>query len=120
MNPNGLRAILQLEWVGCPPLKQFANSWKASYNNEFGRPVITGYLRTLLTQIPIGGGKSRLRGYHKPILIAGGLGSVRRQLGTKDPTVVHSGDICVVIGGPSMLIGVRILSGPSPRVCVPH
>lgn len=45
----------------------------AAFNNEFGRPCTTGYFRTLSTKVPIGGGKSEIRGYHKPIMIAGGV-----------------------------------------------
>jgi len=43
----------------------------AAFNNEFGRPCLTGYFRTLLTELPIGGGEEELRGFHKPIMIAG-------------------------------------------------
>ena len=78
----------------------------ASFNNEYGRPCITGYLRTLLTRVPVGGGRSQLRGYHKPIMIAGGVGTVRPQLALKDEKIINSGDFCVVIGGPAMLIGL--------------
>lgn len=37
----------------------------ATFNNEFGRPCLTGYFRTLLTRLPIGDGQEELRGYHK-------------------------------------------------------
>ena len=47
----------------------------ATFNNEFGRPCLNGFFRTLLTRIPLGGGKQEFRGYHKPIMIAGGVGS---------------------------------------------
>ena len=49
----------------------------AAFNNEFGRPAICGYFRTFEQQAP-GDSPQRLRGYHKPIMIAGGLGNVRR------------------------------------------
>lgn len=52
----------------------------AAFNNEFGRPCLTGYFRTLLTKLPLGDGKEELRGYHKPIMLAGGIGSVRPQV----------------------------------------
>jgi phosphoribosylformylglycinamidine synthase len=73
----------------------------AAFNNEFGRPCIAGYFRTFEQAMP--GGKLA-RGYHKPIMIAGGLGNVRRQH-------VHKGDVpvgahLVVLGGPAMLIGL--------------
>ena len=48
----------------------------AAFNNEFGRPATTGYFRTLLTEVPVGSRKE-VRGYHKPIMIAGGVGTVR-------------------------------------------
>src|SRR5207302_134682 len=49
----------------------------ASFNNEFGRPAVCGYFRTF-EQRAAGDPPERLRGYHKPIMIAGGLGNVRR------------------------------------------
>jgi len=52
----------------------------AAFNNEFGRSCLTGYFRTLLTKIPVADGKEELRGYHKPIMLAGGIGSVRPQV----------------------------------------
>ncbi|HAI35952.1 MAG TPA: hypothetical protein DCM47_13510, partial [Alcanivorax sp.] len=48
----------------------------AAFNNEFGRPNLCGYFRTLEIQAPGVAGDER-RGYHKPIMIAGGLGNVR-------------------------------------------
>ncbi|KAK5278280.1 phosphoribosylformylglycinamidine synthase, partial [Cryomyces antarcticus] len=47
----------------------------AAFNNEFGRPCTTGYFRTLLTKVPINDKETELRGYHKPIMIAGGVGT---------------------------------------------
>ena len=78
----------------------------AGFNNEFGRPCITGYFRTLLAKVPVGGGRNEIKGYHKPIMIAGGVGSIRPVHALKDPRDVREGDYCVVIGGPAMLIGL--------------
>jgi phosphoribosylformylglycinamidine synthase len=50
----------------------------AAFNNEFGRPNICGYFRTF-EQAGAGDAAGRIRGYHKPIMIAGGLGNVRRK-----------------------------------------
>ncbi len=75
----------------------------ASFNNEFGRPNIFGYFRTLelvLAHDPPG----RIRGYHKPIMIAGGLGNIRRPHVEKHDIPV--GASIVVLGGPGMLIGL--------------
>ncbi len=75
----------------------------AAFNNEFGRPALTGYFRTFELEVP-GPQGSELRGYHKPIMLAGGLGTVR-------PAHVQKGEIpagapIVVLGGPAMLIGL--------------
>ena len=78
----------------------------ASFNNEFGRPLVSGYFRTLLTKIDIGDGKEEFRGYLKPILLAGGVGTVRPQHSLKHPKIVSPGDFVIVLGGPSMLIGL--------------
>lgn len=78
----------------------------AAFNNEFGRPCTTGYFRTLLTRVPLGNGKQELRGYHKPIMIAGGMGTVRPQHALKDPALVEPGAHVIVLGGPAMLIGL--------------
>lgn len=75
----------------------------AAFNNEFGRPSINGYFRTLEIQAP-GDPAARHRGYHKPIMIAGGLGNVRRQHVEKRDC--PPGAKIVVLGGPSMLIGL--------------
>jgi phosphoribosylformylglycinamidine synthase len=75
----------------------------AAFNNEFGRPNIYGYFRTFEQRVE-SPGRSPLRGYHKPIMIAGGLGNVRRQHIEKAPVV--PGAKIVVLGGPSMLIGL--------------
>ena len=78
----------------------------AAYNNEFGRPCTAGYFRTLLTELDIGNGEKELRGYHKPIMLAGGVGTVRPQHAIKKPDAVKSGAFLVVLGGPAMLIGL--------------
>ncbi|HET9692912.1 MAG TPA: phosphoribosylformylglycinamidine synthase, partial [Steroidobacteraceae bacterium] len=75
----------------------------AAFNNEFGRPNIYGYFRTFEQRVD-SAGRSPLRGYHKPIMIAGGLGNIRRQHVEKAP--VAPGSKIVVLGGPSMLIGL--------------
>jgi phosphoribosylformylglycinamidine synthase len=75
----------------------------AAFNNEFGRPNICGYFRTLECLRP-GDPPGRVRGYHKPIMIAGGLGNVRRQHALKGEVSV--GAKLVVLGGPAMLIGL--------------
>jgi phosphoribosylformylglycinamidine synthase len=75
----------------------------ASFNNEFGRPAICGYFRTFELQAA-GDPPQRRRGYHKPIMIAGGLGNVRRAQIEKAPVPV--GARVVVLGGPAMLIGL--------------
>ncbi|MGB6603402.1 MAG: phosphoribosylformylglycinamidine synthase, partial [Steroidobacteraceae bacterium] len=75
----------------------------ASFNNEFGRPAVCGYFRTFEQRV--GGDPSgRIRGYHKPIMLAGGLGSVRR-MHVEKPAVPPGAQL-VVLGGPAMLIGL--------------
>lgn len=78
----------------------------AAFNNEFGRPCTSGYFRTLLTEIDIGDGSKEVRGYHKPIMIAGGVGTVRPQHALKQLDVVQPGSHLIVLGGPAMLIGL--------------
>jgi len=75
----------------------------ASFNNEFGRPAICGYFRTFEQQAA-GDTPNRVRGYHKPIMIAGGLGNIRREHVEKGEVPV--GAKLVVLGGPAMLIGL--------------
>ncbi|KAL8936199.1 MAG: hypothetical protein Q9216_005052 [Gyalolechia sp. 2 TL-2023] len=78
----------------------------ARFNNEFGRPALTGVFRTLLTNTAGSGQDPEWRGYHKPILIAGGIGTVRPQHALKDPSKVLNGAHVIVLGGPAMLIGL--------------
>jgi phosphoribosylformylglycinamidine synthase len=106
----------------------------AAFNNEFGRPNILGYFRTFEQEVPAAGAElqspalaptparsskpqrtnpksqmptvsaTELRGYHKPIMLAGGLGAIKAehvQKGTIEP-----GDKLIVLGGPAMLIGL--------------
>jgi phosphoribosylformylglycinamidine synthase len=75
----------------------------AAFNNEFGRPNICGYFRTLETVLPTDR-PGRVRGYHKPIMLAGGLGNVRRSQVEKGEVSV--GATLVLLGGPAMLIGL--------------
>ncbi|MDX1692365.1 MAG: phosphoribosylformylglycinamidine synthase [Ketobacteraceae bacterium] len=75
----------------------------AGFNNEFGRPNLCGYFRTYEEQVTTVNGEE-VRGYHKPIMIAGGHGSIRENH-------VEKGDIpvgakLIVLGGPAMLIGL--------------
>lgn len=71
----------------------------ASFNNEFGRPALLGYFRTY--EQKIGG---QLRGYHKPIMIAGGVGNVRTM--HVDKAELPPGAKIIVLGGPAMKIGL--------------
>lgn len=71
----------------------------AAFNNEFGRPNVCGYFRTLEIKYD-----ETIRGYHKPIMIAGGLGHIRGILATKKEIPV--GTKLIVLGGPSMAIGL--------------
>ena len=77
----------------------------SSYNNEFGRPCLLGYFRTLLANCT-GTDAKELRGYHKPIFLAGGLGTVRPQYAIKKPDIVHEGAYLVALGGKTMLVGL--------------
>ncbi|HYD85459.1 MAG TPA: phosphoribosylformylglycinamidine synthase, partial [Opitutus sp.] len=101
----------------------------AAFNNEFGRPAINGYFRTYEAEVPSASVPSsefrvpspqpetqnlepgtavspqaELRGYHKPIMLAGGLGNIRAEHIAKG--AINPGDKLVVLGGPAMLIGL--------------
>lgn len=78
----------------------------ARFNNEFGRPCLTGCFRTLLTDVAADGEPDDYRGYHKPIMIAGGVGTVRPQFALKNKGDVRPGAHVIVLGGPAMLIGL--------------
>lgn len=75
----------------------------ASFNNEFGRPNLTGYFRTYEQDTLSAGGIER-RGYHKPIMIAGGYGNIRE--GHVQKGEIPVGGKLIVLGGPAMLIGL--------------
>ncbi len=75
----------------------------ASFNNEFGRPNISGYFRTFEAEVE-GPAGLEVRGYHKPIMLAGGLGNIRVEHVDKLP--IPAGAKIVVLGGPAMLIGL--------------
>ncbi len=71
----------------------------AAFNNEFGRPNLAGYFRTFEEQV-----NGEVRGYHKPIMLAGGVGNIRA-----DHTHKHDlpeGALLIQLGGPGMLIGL--------------
>ncbi|MBK8477195.1 MAG: phosphoribosylformylglycinamidine synthase [Opitutaceae bacterium] len=106
----------------------------AAFNNEFGRPNLLGYFRTFEQEVPAVGATvaapapaptsaryehlqrtnpkaqlavasaTELRGYHKPIMLAGGLGSIKAEHVQKG--VINPGDKLIVLGGPAMLIGL--------------
>lgn len=71
----------------------------ASFNNEFGRPALGGYFRTYEQEV-----NDEVRGYHKPIMIAGGMGNIRPGHTHKDQ--IPAGAKIIVLGGPAMLIGL--------------
>ncbi len=71
----------------------------AAFNNEFGRPNLLGYFRTFEAEH-----HGSVRGYHKPIMIAGGLGSIQAQQTHKDR--IPEGALLIQLGGPGMLIGL--------------
>ncbi|KAI6040231.1 CobB/CobQ-like glutamine amidotransferase domain-containing protein [Pisolithus marmoratus] len=78
----------------------------SAFNNEFGRPALAGYFRTFAEAVPASddGLKSEVRGYHKPIMIAGGYGNVRPHFAKKSQ--ITPGAKVIVLGGPGMLIGL--------------
>ncbi|MFT5675896.1 MAG: phosphoribosylformylglycinamidine synthase [Paraglaciecola sp.] len=75
----------------------------ASFNNEFGRPSILGYFRTYEQQVNSFNGVE-VRGYHKPIMLAGGLGNIRKSHIQKGEITV--GAKLIALGGPAMNIGL--------------
>ncbi len=102
----------------------------AAFNNEFGRPNINGYFRTYEQEVPaalpnyqpsavssqpssgslklkadsLSLPSTELRGYHKPIMLAGGLGNIRA--GHVKKGAINPGDRLIILGGPAMLIGL--------------
>ncbi len=71
----------------------------AAFNNEFGRPNLGGYFRTYEQKV-----EGTVRGYHKPIMVAGGLGNIQGRHVDKQNLSV--GAPLIILGGPSMLIGL--------------
>ena len=72
----------------------------SSYNNEFGRPCLAGYFRTFEQKIC----DNSYYGYHKPIMLAGGIGTIDKANYKKDN--IKDSDLIIVLGGPSMLVGL--------------
>lgn len=75
----------------------------AAFNNEFGRPNLCGYFRTYEAAVSSAEGME-VRGYHKPIMVAGGMGTIRPQHVKKN--IFEPGVQLIVLGGPAMLIGL--------------
>ena len=75
----------------------------AAFNNEFGRPNLLGYFRTYEEKVTSHAGEE-VRGYHKPIMIAGGMGNIRDEHVQKKEIPV--GASLIVLGGPAMNIGL--------------
>jgi phosphoribosylformylglycinamidine synthase len=71
----------------------------AAFNNEFGRPNLTGYFRTFEQAV-----NGEMRGYHKPIMLAGGVGSIAANHTHKHD--LPTGALLIQLGGPGMLIGL--------------
>ena len=75
----------------------------AAFNNEFGRPNLTGYFRVYEQTVGVGSNAQR-RGYHKPIMIAGGLGTISADQTHK--IAFPAGTLLIQLGGPGMRIGM--------------
>ncbi|MBM4267337.1 MAG: phosphoribosylformylglycinamidine synthase [Deltaproteobacteria bacterium] len=75
----------------------------AAFNNEFGRPAILGYFRTFEERVA-GPNGVEVRGYHKPIMIAGGLGNIRA--GHVEKREIPAGSPLILLGGPALRIGL--------------
>ena len=75
----------------------------AAFNNEFGRPALLGYFRTYEEKVNSYNG-DEVRGYHKPIMLAGGMGNIRREHIQKGEFPI--GSKLIVLGGPAMNIGL--------------
>jgi len=71
----------------------------AAFNNEFGRPNLAGYFRTFEEEAA-----GEMRGYHKPIMLAGGVGNISARHAKKDK--IAPGALIIQLGGPAMLIGL--------------
>ena len=77
----------------------------ADYQNEFGRPCLMGFFRTLMQPLA-GDNNSAVRawGFHKPMMVAGGVGLMDARHAHKKP--LNEGALLLVLGGPAMNIGV--------------
>ncbi len=75
----------------------------AAFNNEYGRPNLCGYFRTFEQKV-LGPNGMEFRGYHKPIMIAGGYGSIRQEHVQKQQMAVNAP--LIVLGGPALLLGL--------------
>jgi len=111
--PGALEPWEQREWVGKPDRIASALDIMtegplggAAFNNEFGRPAILGYFRSFELVDPgdAAGAGDVTRGYHKPVMLAGGIGAVRPAHVQK--AKVPEGAALVVLGGPAFLIGL--------------
>ncbi len=71
----------------------------ALFNNEFGRPNLAGYFRTYEERV-----SGEMRGYHKPIMLAGGMGQISAKHVNKEK--FPPGSLLIQLGGPGMLIGL--------------
>lgn len=89
--PNRISSALQIMLEG--PIGG------ASFNNEFGRPNLCGYFRSFEQEVA-----GEVRGYHKPIMLAGGIGNISAQHAHKQE--VGTGALLIQLGGPGMLIGL--------------
>ncbi|PIE47665.1 MAG: phosphoribosylformylglycinamidine synthase [Gammaproteobacteria bacterium] len=76
----------------------------ANFSNEFGRPNLCGYFRSFQLDTSEKQDGSQMRGYHKPIMIAGGFGNIKRNLVEKN--TISEGDLLIVLGGQAMQIGL--------------
>ena len=105
--PGALEPWERGTWIGAP--SRIASALDimtdgplggAAFNNEFGRPAIVGYFRTFEHRES----EAVARGYHKPVMLAGGIGAVRPQHVQKGQ--VPAGAALIVLGGPAFLIGL--------------
>ncbi len=78
----------------------------AAFNNEFGRPILGGYFRVFEQTL-----EGTRRGYHKPIMIAGGIGSIDAIHTEKK--AIQAGHLLIQLGGPGMRIGMGGATGSS-------
>ena len=76
----------------------------AAFSNEFGRPNLVGYFRSFQLDTSPQQDGSQMRGYHKPIMLAGGYGNIKRNLVEKN--AIQAGDLLIVLGGQAMQIGL--------------